>query len=316
MMDERWTFLQLSIEVLSKVDRPLTPVEIWKSSEDLGFTKYVKTNSKTPWVPIKAAIVSNILKNPIDTPFIKYDESEEVFGLKFKKYQVTKEMANPEEPQLEEVCRYSEKQLHPLLSTFVFSNDHFMCSTKTIVASGGKRGLKNFKMWSYPDIVGLHYSDDIHELTWDIQKHFKGDIIRIFSFELKKSLAYDNLKSCFFQAVSNSSWAHEGYLVTAEIVEDSLFKDELRNLAKSFGIGVIILNINSIHESEIFFPAKRKDTLNFSYINELIKVNSDFKRFMEAVHQTCTEKGVRPDGIFDKVLDEIELQDYTASLTN
>jgi hypothetical protein len=33
---------------------------------------------------------------------------------------------------------------------------------------------------------------------------------------MKKELNFSNLRESYFQAVSNSSWANEGYLVTAE----------------------------------------------------------------------------------------------------
>jgi hypothetical protein len=63
----------------------------------------------------------------------------------------------------------------------------------------------------------------------------------VFSFELKKSLSFGNLREAFFQAVSNSSWANEGYLVAAEISQDEDFLSELRRLSSSFGIGVVQL---------------------------------------------------------------------------
>ena len=34
--------------------------------------------------------------------------------------------------------------------------------------------------------------------------------VRLWSFEVKKTLTVANIRKCFFQAVSNSSWAHEG----------------------------------------------------------------------------------------------------------
>lgn len=43
-----------------------------------------------------------------------------------------------------------------------------------------------------------------------------------------------------FQAVSNSSWANEGYLVVLQEI-DSEVLSELRRLNQSFGIGVIKL---------------------------------------------------------------------------
>src|SRR5258707_14769867 len=51
-----------------------------------------------------------------------------------------------------------------------------------------------------------------------------GDIgIKLYSFEIKKSLSFANLREAFFQAVSNSSWSQEGYLVAAELSSDEDF---------------------------------------------------------------------------------------------
>ena len=44
------------------------------------------------------------------------------------------------------------------------------------------------------------------------------DIFKITSYEVKKEINTDyELKKCYFQAVSNSSWANYGYLVALEI---------------------------------------------------------------------------------------------------
>lgn len=47
-----------------------------------------------------------------------------------------------------------------------------------------------------------------------------NNLIKLYSFELKKSLNKGNYREAYFQAVSNSSWAHEGYLVASEIKQD------------------------------------------------------------------------------------------------
>lgn len=49
----------------------------------------------------------------------------------------------------------------------------------------------------------------------------RADTFKIFSYELKKEINTDyELKKCFFQAVSNSSWANFGYLVVFEISDN------------------------------------------------------------------------------------------------
>ena len=62
-------------------------------------------------------------------------------------------------------------------------------------------------------------------------------------WSLKKRLSFSNLREAFFQAVSNSSWANEGYLVAADISTDEDFQAELHRLSASFGIAIIQLDI-------------------------------------------------------------------------
>ena len=68
---------------------------------------------------------------------------------------------------------------------------------------------------------------------------------------MKKTLNFTNLREYYFQAVSNSSWANEGYSVALDIDEDDSFLAELKRLNNAFGIGVIKLNAENIIMSNL-----------------------------------------------------------------
>ena len=105
----------------------------------------------------------------------------------------------------------------------------------------------------------------------------KSDSFNISSYEIKREIKSDyELKKCFFQAVSNSSWANYGYLVAFDIGDN--LKEEMERLSQSFGIGVIELNANPF-KSEILYPAKYKD-LDFITIDKLCEINLEFKKFI------------------------------------
>ncbi|MCW1533883.1 HrgA protein, partial [Campylobacter jejuni] len=89
-------------------------------------------------------------------------------------------------------------------------------------------------------------------------------------------LNFSNLKECYFQAVSNSSWANEGYLVVLQEI-DSEVLSELRRLNQSFGIGVI--KLKDISNSQILISAKEKE-LDIQTLNMLINKNPNFKEFI------------------------------------
>lgn len=107
---------------------------------------------------------------------------------------------------------------------------------------------------------------------------------RIYSFELKIQLNFSNLKEYYFQAVSNSSFAHEGYLVVYNIDDsgDEL-KEELSRLHLSFGIGVIKLETNPL-ESSVLFRA-RENRLDVRTLDMLVEKNRDFADFIDGINE-------------------------------
>ncbi len=133
---------------------------------------------------------------------------------------------------------------------------------------------------------------------------------KLFSFELKISIGFPNLKESYFQAVSNSTWANEGYLVVKNIKEDVL--DELRRLNQSFGIGVIKLE-SEISNSKILLPAKERE-IDIPTLNMLVKQSpKDFEPFMEKINKQI-EKGldtaVDMENFFDEALGDEAMQKY------
>ena len=141
-----------------------------------------------------------------------------------------------------EKTTYVERDLHPLLSYFAYSNGQFnrgkAILTKTIFHEKSRKdGLSE---WVHPDIVGVYIPiEDWNREIIELNNISNSNAITLLSFELKKSIDRNNYREYFFQAVSNSSWANEGYLVAANIAEDDELLNELERLSTSFGIGLI-----------------------------------------------------------------------------
>jgi len=129
--------------------------------------------------------------------------------------------------------------------------------------------------------------------------------LHLYSFEIKKTLNKSNYRESFFQAVSNSSWAHEGYLVTAEIDEDDELQAEVKRLSSSFGIGIIILDLSDIDSSYVLYPAKLHDSLDWETINKLCEQNLDFKTFLNDVKIDFEGEKIH-DKEYDEVKNDIE----------
>jgi hypothetical protein len=129
--------------------------------------------------------------------------------------------------------------------------------------------------------------------------------LRLYSFEMKKSLGKANYREAFFQAVSNSSWAHEGYLVASHIAQDDELMTELGRLSSSFGIGIIHLVPTDIDSSRILFPARGRDILDWETMNKLCEQNKDFENFLKSV-KIDFESGKFHQSEFDEVITDIQ----------
>ena len=302
-MVEPLTFLKLAEMVIDLTKRPLSYVEIWDEAVKSGLSKRVKTTGKTPWYSLGASLYVDIRDNP-NSPFYQYSKRPAKFFL--KKYEQIKTAVPPEK---KETTIFSERDLHPLLVRFVNSHQHFKAYVKTIYhesSSGGKRGLNE---WLHPDIVGVYLPfADYDDVTLRVQKSLSMSSVKLFSFELKKELNFSNLRQAFFQAVSNSSWAHEGYLVLGKMLDDPDLLDELRRLNNAFGIGIIKLNFDSIDESDVILQSKLKPELDWDTVNRLIEENPNFKQFMEDIEEDLQLRKVK--GNYDEIMKDEDLSRY------
>lgn len=293
------TYKQLAVKILREEKKPLTAEEIWKIAIEKGYDKEIKGNGKTPWRTISAQIYVDIRDNT-ETIFFKAEDSPTKFYLKDYK------MDNNNIPKLSIKRKYNtiERSLHQLFTSYIFNNKGIY--TKTIYHEKSIKRSVGMNKWLHPDMVGVN----IPMNSWDTSMiAFSEKMSRfpmtLYSFELKTEVKLSNIRECYFQAVSNSSWANEGYLVAANICEDEDFREELKRLTSSFGIGIIHLNKESPIDSEILFQAKYKEELDLNTINKLYKDNSDFKRFIESINETLqspTKRIYKED--FDEVIDE------------
>lgn len=176
----------------------------------------------------------------------------------------------------------NERNLHCVLNKFCLKNLNI--KTKTIFHEKSTKN-KGKSEWLHPDMVGFQLTTS----NWDsniieVCKNFYVSKAILYSFELKKSISLDTLREYYFQAVSNSSWANEGYLVTAHLDESNTeLVSELNRLVGAFGIGIIKLDILNPENSTIFLPAKRKDALDGETMNKLYSINSDYRDFIHVI---------------------------------
>jgi hypothetical protein len=176
----------------------------------------------------------------------------------------------------------AECDLYPILINYLKSEFKLYCQRIDEKRSKNSRGSGG-NQWLHPDIVAMQPVDkEWNELIRSCVKQGAGQSVRLWSFEVKKELNGSNARKSFFQAVSNSSWANEGYLVATSI-SDSAVEQELRMLSALHGIGVILLNPENPSESEMTLPARARAEIDWQSVNRILVENEDFKDYIELV---------------------------------
>lgn len=292
------TFGELAIKILLESKKPLTTEEMWEYAVSNGYDTLVGTKGKTPWRTMGAKIYLDLKDNP-DTPFVKIDTKPKKFFLK----EIPQPNIDEDTPIITKIdykrkkSSYSERDLHPLLTYFAYT--YLNVYTKTIFHE--KSSKRSFNQWLHPDIVGINFPiDEWQPEVLDFGLILGGQLSKLYSFELKKELDFTNIRQAFFQTVSNSTWANEGYLVTAKILYDDEFMMELKRLTSSFGIGIIKLNVEEPDASEILFPAKPKNDIDWETVNKLSKENPDFSRFIKRIRNDLNTKEIIKEH-YDKI---------------
>ncbi len=298
-----YTFLQLAEETLKRARIPLTAEEIWEKSAEYGLQEKCETTGLTPWRSIGAQIYMNMKQNE-NNIFYKATLKPTRFGIKNVTNPVAVELTREEKKH-----KFCERDLHKLLSTYVFSEQHFRCYTKTIYHEKSDKKKKGQNKWLHPDIVGVYFPfDDYNNSTVALIEAFSECAIKLFSFEMKIKITLADLREYYFQAVSNSSWANEGYLVALEYENSEDLLDEMRRLSDAFGIGFIKLNPINIEQSEIIVASKAKDIVDWEMVNRLTEDNIDFKTFVDSINEDNKVKKVKSK--YDDILEPGELLKY------
>ncbi|WP_237068374.1 COG2958 family protein [Microbulbifer guangxiensis] len=188
---------------------------------------------------------------------------------------------------------YTEQRLYPVLVDYLNSELGLYCQRIDEKRSRNSRGAGG-NQWLHPDIVAMQPVDkEWDEIVRSCVKQGAGQSVRLWSFEVKKELSGSNARKSFFQAVSNSSWANEGYLVATSISGQGV-EQELRMLSALHGIGIILLNPENPSESDMILPARPRDEIDWQSVNRILIENEDFKEYIDLVSTYLQTGRIRP----------------------
>lgn len=308
------TFLELAQLVLEQTNEPMTPREIWNYALEHKMEQQMNSYGKTPTHTLNAQLGS-IVKSDPGKPFFRTEDKPYRYFLSSTPLVVDQKEANGNSTETTEVKvdaqkhSYNERALHPLLSHFVYHDPRFQCLTKTIYQEKSTKGTKGENEWFHPDLVGFYFPfKQFDKVTLEVLRYFNENQFKLFSFEMKKEVTFGNLREYYFQAVSNSSWANEGYLVAVEFSSDPGFQEELARLNRAFGIGVIQLDPDNVEKSSVLFPA-RENKIDWTTVNRLVDKNPDFESFLRDVVGDIKAEKYHKDG-YDKVYSAKDLDAY------
>ncbi|GAA7536756.1 COG2958 family protein [Helicobacter pylori] len=295
--------------VLEVIKEPIKVTEIYHKAKEL-FEKGEIENmfdygGSTPNQSVNAFIYT-ALKKGEDLPFLKTQENPVLIALK----DAPKEpVLNAQKSSIPGVKIAHERNLHPFLTYMAFFNENLKCYTKTIFHEGSLKSPKGMDRWLYPDMVGVRFlhAELSNENLIAFSKKFDTLPVKLVSFELKKEISVHNCRECYFQAISNSSWANEGYLVGHHIAtHDPELMDLLKRLHASFGIGVIDLRTDE-DKSTILLNAKYKEKIDYTVALELSEKNEEFSGFLKSVVDYDPNHQHRYKDEFDEIKKKEEL---------
>jgi len=313
-MEIQYTFIDLINDVFNSTKTPMSPEEIWEKAVELSLDKKLGSTGKTPWATIGARLYTNIKEQQDDSVYIQVSKRPSKFILRtyytnpIKTQEVIEQQIKIKDEIIQKV-KFNERDLHPILVKYVFSDPHFNCYTKTIFHENSSKKTKGANEWLHPDLVGVYFPFNDYSIeTRELQSHLNVNSINLYAFEMKIALSFSNLRQSFFQAVSNASWANEGYLVCMKMDEDPDFKNELQRLSNAFGIGVIKLNTKSVNESEVTFSAEYKKNIDWDTVNRLSEDSPDFRKFISDLTEDIKLSKIKSN--YDKVFSDEKMDNY------
>ncbi|KMT69232.1 HrgA like protein [Helicobacter pylori] len=273
------------VQSVLEITGPIKVTEIYDKAKELfekgEITKMFDYGGNTPHQSVSSLIYTALNKGE-EVPFLKAQEKPVLIALKG----ATKEpVLNAEKISAPSVKIARERGLHQFLTYMAFGNENLKCYTKTIFHEESLKSPKGMDRWLYPDMVGVRFlhAELSNENLIAFSKKFDTLPIKLVSFELKREISVNNCRECYFQAISNSSWANEGYLVGRHIdTHNPKLMDLLKRLHASFGIGVIDLRTDE-DKSAILLNAKYKEKIDYTVALELSEKNEKFSGFLKSV---------------------------------
>ena len=125
-------------KIIKEAQKPLSPVEIWEIAEPQGYGEKLKLKGRTIPRTIGARLYTDIKDNQ-NSKFVKIQTKPTRFYLKDlpQTYNINLSDSHSIQKSVQKVKSYSERDLHQLLSYYVYT--YYSIYTKTIFHENSKK---------------------------------------------------------------------------------------------------------------------------------------------------------------------------------
>jgi uncharacterized protein len=136
-----YSYLNMVHDVLKVSSKPFTYQEIWQDAHEKCLTANLESTGKTPWQSLCARLYVEVRDNA-DSEIIKVGTRPARVFLKKRQSELSPDVAinleKEESKKSEKKVEYHERDLHPLLTYFAYSNPSFnrgrSIFTKTVMS--------------------------------------------------------------------------------------------------------------------------------------------------------------------------------------
>ena len=235
-----YSFFNLAYDVLKQANRPLSIQEIWENANKMGLVEKLSSSGKTPVNTLSARLSVDVKHNNNPT-FKKVDDKPSRYilnnGISSEIPHDILENVSSVSKHIKSVQnRFTERDLHIILSSYVRANEHFGCLTKTIYHEVSKRRKNGINKWLHPDIVGVHFPFESY--TENTLKLF--DILKCNMFNIKEP----NCNNC----IDNRKIFYGECSYIISVTWDDFIKNPEDYINRAYKIQNSILQYNVVKE--------------------------------------------------------------------
>ncbi len=136
------------------------------------------------------------------------------------------------------------------------SQKHNIVARALPIGPGDRKAGNGARRWAYPDVVGYtDFRKNFDPLIRGVAEKTGRGYVDLYSFELKRDLKARDAREAIQECASNSAWANYRYVVAPKL--ETAARAEFESLAKTLGVGLILLEIQRNNSGLNFLPTSR-----------------------------------------------------------